>query len=176
MLLAELMKRGLFFQWWGTAVECALAATCFRAASAGTDARSERRAPTSSRSTMSMPMAKLRHASETENADVLWAARGSGPDFFAVVVRFHLRLYPKPGFIGSSVITYPVDRLEDLVRWVDRVRPDVPPSVEMQFVISRSTSLPPPLRPRSPRSPVLIELAATAMADSRSAAKAARLI
>ncbi len=116
---------------------------------------------------------ELRHASETENADVLWAARGSGPDFFAVVVRFHLRLYPKPGFIGSAVITYPVDRLEDLVRWVDRVGPDVPPSVEMQFVISRSSSLPPPMRPRSARSPVLIELATTVMADSRSAAKAA---
>ena len=116
---------------------------------------------------------ELRHASETENAEMLWAARGSGPDFFGVVVRFHLRLYPKPGFIGSSIITYPAERLADLVRWVDRVGPSVPPEVEMQFVVSRSASVPPPLRPRSVSSPVFIELATTVMADSRSAAKAA---
>ena len=116
---------------------------------------------------------ELRLASETENADMLWAARGSGPDFFGVVVRFHLRVFPKPGFIGSSITTYPVERLADLARWVDRVGPDVPPGVELQFVISRSPSFPPPLRPRSATSPVLIELAATVMADSRSEAKAA---
>lgn len=115
----------------------------------------------------------LRHASETENTDMLWAARGSGPDFFGVVVRFHLRLFPRPRFIGSSIITYPADRLEDLVRWADRVGPDVPPGVEMQFVVSRSTSFPPPLRRRSAASPVFIELATTVMADSRSEAKAA---
>jgi FAD/FMN-containing dehydrogenase len=116
---------------------------------------------------------ELRHASETENADMLWAARGSGPDFFGVVVRFHLRLYPKPGFIGSSIITYPVERLADLVRWVDRVGPSVPPEVEMQFVMSRSASVPPPIRRRSAASPVRIELATTVMADSRAAAKGA---
>ena len=115
----------------------------------------------------------LRHASETENADMLWAARGSGPDFFGVVVRFHLRIFPKPRFIGSSIIKYPVERLADLVRWMDRVGPSVPPEVEMQFVISRSASFPPPLRPRSGTSPVIIELATTVMTDSRSAAKAA---
>ena len=116
---------------------------------------------------------ELRHASETENTDMLWAARGCGPDFFGVVVRFHLRVFPKPGFIGSSITTYPVDRLDELVRWMDRVGPDVPPGVEMQFVISRSASFPPPLRPRTANSPVVIELAATVMADSRSAAKTA---
>ena len=116
---------------------------------------------------------ELRHASETENTDMLWAARGSGPDFFGVVVRFHLLVYPKPGFIGTSVITYPVKRLADLVRWVDRIGPSVPPGVEMQFVISRSASFPPPLRRRTVHSPVSIELATTVMADSRSAAKAA---
>ncbi|MCX6480741.1 MAG: FAD-binding oxidoreductase [Mycobacterium sp.] len=116
---------------------------------------------------------ELRHASETENTDMLWAARGSGPDFFGVVVRFHLRVYPKPGFIGTSIITYPVERLSDLVRWVDRIGPSVPPGVEMQFVISRSASVPPPLRRRTVHSPVSIELATTVMADSRSAAKAA---
>jgi FAD/FMN-containing dehydrogenase len=116
---------------------------------------------------------ELRHASETENADVLWAARGSGPDFFGVVVRFHLRVYPKPGFIGTSIITYPVERLDDLVRWVDRIGPEVPPEVELQFIVSRSASFPPPLRPRTGSSPVVIELAIPVIAANRSAARAA---
>lgn len=116
---------------------------------------------------------ELRHASETENSDMLWAARGSGPGFFGVVVRFHLRLSRKPHFIGNVATQYPRERLEDLVRWIDRVGPDVPPQVELQFVISRNPSFPPPLRKATRASPVRIELAATVMAESRSAAKAA---
>jgi len=116
---------------------------------------------------------ELRHASDTENADMLWAARGSGPDFFGVVVRFHLRVHPKPGFVGTSLVQYPLERLEDVVRWVDRIGPEVPPEVEMQFVISRSASFPPPLRPRSASSPVVIELAIPVIARSRADARAA---
>ena len=115
---------------------------------------------------------ELRHASETENADMLWAARGSGPDFFGVVVRFHLRVHPKPGFIGTALIQYPVERLEDVVRWMDRIGPEVPPEVELQFAISRSP-FPPPLRATEANSPVRIELAVPVMAESRSAARAA---
>ena len=117
---------------------------------------------------------ELRHANETENADMLWAARGSGPDFFGVVVRFHLRVYPKPGFIGTSLFKYPVERLEELVRWMAQVSPDVPPEVELQLIMSRSPSFPPPLlRPRSGNSPVVVELAVPVIAKNRSAAKAA---
>jgi FAD/FMN-containing dehydrogenase len=115
----------------------------------------------------------LRHASESENVDMLWAARGSGPDFFGVVVRFHLRIHPKPGYIGSALIQYPVERLEEVVRWMDRVGPEVPPEVELQFVVSRSASFPPPVRAKSADSPVRIELAIPVMAQSHSAAKAA---
>ena len=115
----------------------------------------------------------LRHADETENREMLWAARGAGPDFFGVVVRFHLRLYPRPGFIGTSILQYPVERIEDVVRWIDRIGPDVPPQVELQFIVSRSASFPPPLRARTADSPVRIEVAVPTFAESRSAAKAA---
>lgn len=116
---------------------------------------------------------ELRHASETENSEMLWAARGAGPDFFGVVVRFHLRVFPKPGFIGGSILQYSSDRLEDVVRWMDRIGPEVPPEVELQFIVSRSASFPPPLRGRTATSPVRIEVVAPAMTDSRKAAKAA---
>ena len=115
----------------------------------------------------------LRHASETENSDMLWAARGAGPSFFGVVVRFHLRLYRKPAFIGNVITQYPVERLDDVVRWMDHVGADVPPEVELQWVMSRNPSFPPRLRRATRTSPVRIEMAATVMAESRTAAKAA---
>ena len=37
----------------------------------------------------------LVRASEDENADLFWAARGAGPGFFGVVTRFHLRTLPQ---------------------------------------------------------------------------------
>lgn len=116
---------------------------------------------------------ELRHASESENQEMLWAARGSGPGFFGVVVRFHLRLHRKPAFIGMLAIQYPVERLEDLVRWMGEIGPSVPPQVELQFIVSRNPSFPPPIRRATRTSPVRIELLAPVMAESRSAAKAA---
>lgn len=116
---------------------------------------------------------ELRHASDDENPDMFWAARGSGPAFFGVVVRFYLRLHTKPAFIGNSAAQYPIEKLDDLVHWMDRIGPAVPPQVELQFVISRNPSFPPPIRPYKPTSPVRIELAATVMADSRRSATSA---
>ena len=116
---------------------------------------------------------ELRHASDTENSDMLWAARGSGPGFFGVVVKFHLRLYARPRFIGTAAVQYSVDRLEDVVRWMGEIGPDVPSEVELQFVVSRNPSFPPRLRKYNRTSPVRIEIAAPVMTSSRSAAKAA---
>ena len=116
---------------------------------------------------------ELRHASESHNPEMLWAARGSGPDFFGVVVKFHLKVYPKPGFIGSSLIQYPIERLPDVVRWMDRIGADVPPEVELQFLLSRSASFPPPLRARRGDSPARIEVGVPVFADSAAAAKRA---
>jgi FAD/FMN-containing dehydrogenase len=80
---------------------------------------------------------ELVHASPDENADLYWAARGAGPGFFGVVVRFHLRVYPKPRIIGFAVHTYPLDALEDVFRWAHAVGPEVPASVELQLMMSR---------------------------------------
>lgn len=79
----------------------------------------------------------LVHASATENPDLLWAARGAGPGFFGVVVRFHLRLHPRPKFMGLKFQVFRIRHLEEVLAWADRIGPDVPPAVEFQMVFNR---------------------------------------
>lgn len=79
----------------------------------------------------------LCHANETENSDLYWAARGAGPGFFAIVVRYHLRVHPRPRAIGMAMQTFRLRHLEEVFEWADEVGPDVPSSVEFQLVISR---------------------------------------
>jgi FAD/FMN-containing dehydrogenase len=80
----------------------------------------------------------LHHASPSENADMYWAARGAGPGFFGVVTRFYLKLHPRPKVIGGKFAFYTADRFEELVRWAHRVGPDVPASIELLLILSRS--------------------------------------
>jgi hypothetical protein len=79
----------------------------------------------------------LVHASESENADLLWAARGAGPGFFGIVVRFHLKLHPRPRYVGLKLQVFRIRHLEAVMAWADRVGPDVAPSVEFQMVFNR---------------------------------------
>lgn len=80
------------------------------------------------------------HASEHENADLYWAARGSGPGFFGIVTRFHLRVYPKPKVMGFALHSYPISMLEEVFRWAHAVGPEVPASVEFQMLVSQKAA------------------------------------
>lgn len=82
---------------------------------------------------------ELVHASETENADLFWAARGAGGGFFGVVVQFHLRLYPRPKYIGAMTQVFGMKHLEDVFQWAWEVGPDIPPAVEFQLLMTRQT-------------------------------------
>lgn len=84
---------------------------------------------------------KLVHASEQENADLYWAARGSGGGFFGVVTRFHLRLYPKPRMTGAMLHVYTLEHVEDVVRWAYESGSSVPDSVEFQMIFTRRAAL-----------------------------------
>lgn len=79
----------------------------------------------------------LVHANETQNPELLWAARGAGPGFFGVVVRFHLKLHRRPKFIGMKLQVFRMRHLEEVLAWADQVGPDVSPSVEFQMVFNR---------------------------------------
>ena len=72
------------------------------------------------------------------NPELYWAARGSGPGFFAVVTSFYLRLYPAPAVTGSSLYVYPVEYADDIFSWARGISADVDRRVELQIVTSRS--------------------------------------
>lgn len=78
------------------------------------------------------------HASETENPDLFFAARGAGPGFFAVVTRFHLKVYPRPAVSGMVLHSYPMECMEEVLRFAHAAIPHVPDSVELQFILSRN--------------------------------------
>lgn len=83
---------------------------------------------------------ELVHASEDENADLLWAARGAGPGFFGVVVRFHLRVYQAPGHIANTVLRFPFALAAEVFAWAHEVAPAVAREVELNVLVHRGES------------------------------------
>lgn len=80
---------------------------------------------------------RLVHASETENSDLLWAARGAGAGFFGVVVRFYLKLHDRPKYIGIKTQVFRLRHLEDVLTWADSIKHEVSPKIEFQIVFNR---------------------------------------
>ncbi len=80
---------------------------------------------------------ELVRASESENADLFWAARGAGPGFFGAVARFHLRLHPRPRHVANGVLLFDIEMLEEVFRWVHAVGPEVPRTVELMAIVHR---------------------------------------
>jgi FAD/FMN-containing dehydrogenase len=81
---------------------------------------------------------RLVHASEQENAELLWAARGAGPGFFGVVTRFHVRLVRKPKLVVNSVFLYPIELLDQVFHWASEVGPRVARVMELMVFIHRT--------------------------------------
>lgn len=64
------------------------------------------------------------HATDDDHADIMWAARGSGPGFFAAATRMHLDLSPAPGVVATAVQIHPFAAYDELVHWyVESGRP-----------------------------------------------------
>jgi FAD/FMN-containing dehydrogenase len=71
------------------------------------------------------------------NADLYWAARGSGPGFFAVVTGFHLQLHPRPPVCGSCLYIYPIELADEVFTWARSIGPHIDDRVELQIITSR---------------------------------------
>jgi FAD binding domain len=81
----------------------------------------------------------LVHANEIENADLFWAARGSGAGFFGVVICFHLKLHNLPKYRGVILHNYFMRHMEEVYNWAYEVGPSVPDTVEFQMIMSKTT-------------------------------------
>lgn len=113
---------------------------------------------------------ELVHASEEENSDLLWAARGGGPGFFGAIVRFHLRTYPQPAAPTHDCWVFRLEDLEPLLEWLHEVLPTLEATVEPVVAATRLPDL--PLYPgvERPQGPLLF-LNATAMCESEEQAE-----
>jgi FAD/FMN-containing dehydrogenase len=69
-----------------------------------------------------------------QNADLFWAARGSGPGFPGIVVRFLLRTKPRFQRLTQSTFVYPSELALEVFTWLHEARWDVPDSVELVAV------------------------------------------
>ena len=115
---------------------------------------------------------ELVHVTEAENSDLLWAARGAGPGYFAVVVRWYLRTYPAARFPAQANYVFPMERLEEVLRWAEDALAEAGPELEPVVAAAWGGSLPWFGPGASPEGHVLV-MHATAMVDSREEALAA---
>lgn len=83
----------------------------------------------------------LVRADAAENSDLYWAARGAGPAFPGIVVRFHLRTRPMPTTLAHTVHGYRLEDFTEVMTWLYNAHHRVPDNVEI-VVISTPVPLP----------------------------------
>jgi FAD/FMN-containing dehydrogenase len=80
---------------------------------------------------------ELLHADDEHHPDLIWAARGGGPNFFGAVTRLHLDLRPLPGAMYTALYIYPVEVIDDFLAWSIELLGSTPPEVaEMWMAIA----------------------------------------
>ncbi|MEM6842923.1 MAG: FAD-binding protein [Bacteroidota bacterium] len=81
---------------------------------------------------------ELVYADANNNADLFWAARGSGAGFFGIVVKFYLKIYDLPKYRAVITHDFKMKHLEDVYRWAYDVGPEIPKAVEFQMAMNRN--------------------------------------
>ncbi|UQX87418.1 FAD-binding protein [Jatrophihabitans telluris] len=84
----------------------------------------------------------LIRADAQQNTDLYWAARGAGPGFPGVVVRFHLQTYPQPPVMWQDTWTFHLDDAERVVHWLHEVLPSLDRRVEPVLAATRLPDVP----------------------------------
>jgi FAD/FMN-containing dehydrogenase len=77
---------------------------------------------------------ELIHASENENSDYLWAARGSGPGFFGAATRYYIRLHPRPQVMRTHGYILGGEELETVIGWVCETMASFPAILEVVII------------------------------------------
>ncbi|MDN3310218.1 FAD-binding protein [Microbacterium oryzae] len=82
---------------------------------------------------------ELIRADSEQNSDLFWAARGAGPTFPGIVVRFHIKTRPIFGHLAHTVHGYELEDFAEVMQWLYRVHHRVPDNVE---IVAVSTPVP----------------------------------
>ncbi len=77
---------------------------------------------------------ELLHASENENSDYLWAARGSGPGFFGIATRYYTRLHPRPQVMRTRGFLFGIEEVENVIGWIRDNMHDFPAILEVVLI------------------------------------------
>ena len=80
---------------------------------------------------------ELVRADAKQNSDLLWAARGAGPGFFGAVTRFEVTLQPRPKIMMRSDYLYPIEALDEVLRWVLSVQLSLARTMECMVFVRR---------------------------------------
>lgn len=75
----------------------------------------------------------LVRADANTNTDLFWAARGAGPGFPGIVVRFHLAVRDHPRTLTQSTLVHPVEAAEEILHWAQAIAAELADTVE--FVV-----------------------------------------
>ena len=99
---------------------------------------------------------ELVRADAERNGDLFWAARGSGPGFFGVITRFHLRTYPRPAAMVRDTWAFALDDLEPVLEWLHELLPTLDVGVEPVMAATRLPNLQLAAGVERPAGPVLL--------------------
>ena len=109
-------------------------------------------------------------ADETQNTDLLWAARGGGPGFPGIVINFHLDLEVLPRAITTSTYMWPLAQGVEVAAWMERQVASLPRNVE---VLSYLVGAPADIAPRCGPGGKAFMMTAIAFADTDAQARTA---
>lgn len=109
-------------------------------------------------------------AADDAHPDMLWAARGAGPGFFAVVTRFDIRVFPAPRAIVTSTFAFPASAHDEVAGWLDDIAARLDRRLELSVAFGRAPSAIEELGIAAGKAVLVVT--AVAFADSRSACNA----
>lgn len=103
----------------------------------------------------------LVRADEHQNADLFWAARGSGPGFFGLIARFHLRTRPICAGLAVTLQVFDLQDYPQVLDWLWDAHADLSDAVALYAMSLR----PPELVPGS-SSPFVFAIQGIAFCDT----------
>lgn len=77
---------------------------------------------------------QLRHASESENADLFWGVRGAGGNF-GIVTSFEFRLHPMQRQVVGGTIFFPIALARDVLSFYSQYSREAPDDLALDFLM-----------------------------------------